>query len=87
MLVTLYLREKGGRKWLVTGLPFAFMLVLTTYAMVFNEIGFVKKGKWFLSCINGITLVLACWLIVEGIIAFAKPARSAGSLEGAPQVS
>jgi len=89
LLVTLYLRRKGGLKFLVTLLPCLFMLVMTTSAMMFNEKRFVSEalalmekagapfpfGKWLLAAINGAALLLALWMVVEGFIALWRPPR------------
>jgi len=81
MLVTLYLKRKGGLKYLLTGLPCLFMLVMTSHAMVYNEIDFLRSAMnaehgggqwWLLVLVNGTALILALWMVVEGLQALLK---------------
>jgi carbon starvation protein len=81
LLVTVYLRKKGGLKYLVTALPCVFMLVMTAWAMVLNEKDFLAKGERLLAALNGAALLLALWVAAEGFLAFANPI-----LETAPEV-
>jgi carbon starvation protein len=43
LVITLYLRKQGGWKFLVTGIPCVFMLIITSWAMVINERTFLKQ--------------------------------------------
>ena len=84
LLLTLYLRRRGGVKYLVALLPCLFMLVITVWAMCVNELAFIKGvsagmetmaktgfplGKILLAFINGAALLLALWMIGEGFVA------------------
>jgi carbon starvation protein len=73
LVITLYLRKKGGKKFLVSGLPCIVMLVITTWAMVLNEIGFVREKNTLLVTVGGIILALALWAFVESMAAFFRP--------------
>jgi len=70
LLVTLYLKRKGGLKFLVTGIPCLIMLVITVWAMVKNEINFIGKENWLLVIIGGGIFALSFWMTVEALIAF-----------------
>ncbi len=70
LLVTLYLKRKGGLKFLVTGVPCLIMLVLTVWAMVKNEVNFIGKDNWLLVIIGGGIFALSLWMTVEALIAF-----------------
>jgi carbon starvation protein len=75
LVVTLYLKSKGGKKFLVVGLPCLIMLVVTNTAMVKNEIIFLTSEKyagekWLLSTIGAGIFVLALWMTIEALIAF-----------------
>ncbi len=70
IIITLYLRDKGGKKWLVTGLPAVFMTIVTVWAAIDNEIDFIKTHKYFLTVINTIIIVIILWIAAEGIIKF-----------------
>jgi len=92
LLVTLYLRRRGGLKYLVTLLPCLFMLVMTISAMAINEKRFVGEalasmqkagaqfpfGRWLLASINGAALLLSLWMVVEGFIVLWRPTTPAG---------
>jgi len=75
LVVSVYLKRKHAWGWLLTLLPCLFMLVLTIWAMVANEINFVGAANrsWVLIVINALTLVLAVGLIIEGIIVLVRP--------------
>ena len=85
MVITLYLRGKGGAKWLVTAIPCVIMLVVAGSGMVVNERGFItavmdgsRAGdptaqNLLLAGVNGISLLLALWMVVEGFLAFLNP--------------
>ena len=87
LLLTLYLRRRGGVKYLVALIPCLFMLVITVWAMYVNERGFIKDvnagldtmaktglplGKALLAFINGAALLLALWMATEGFVALFK---------------
>jgi carbon starvation protein len=72
LVVTIYLKGKGGIKFLVTALPCLFMLVMTIWSVVVNEINFIAKSNWLLVIINAIILLLAIWMIIESFIIFLK---------------
>ncbi len=78
LVITLYLKRKNGRKYLVTAIPCVIMLIITNYAMVKNEIAFVRNQNWLLVVIGGIIFALALWMTVEAIITFTA-ARSSTS--------
>jgi carbon starvation protein len=70
LLVTLYLKRKGGLKFLVTGIPCMIMLVITVWAMIKNEINFISKNNWLLVIIGGGIFTLSLWMTIEALIAF-----------------
>ncbi|NQU11440.1 carbon starvation protein A, partial [bacterium] len=72
LALTLYLKPKGGLKYLVTAIPCAFMMVMTVWAVLAKEIDFLRSGDWLLAAINGTTLVLAVWMVIECLVAFAR---------------
>jgi len=77
LVVTIYLKRMypDTRKFLFAGIPCMFMLVMTLWAMIYNEINFLGEGKRVLIIINGITLLLALWTAVEGVIILVCPAK------------
>ena len=73
LVVTLYLKRRGGLKFLVTAVPCLVMLVITNWAMVKNEMIFLARGNWLLVTIGGGIFALALWMTVEAFITFCVP--------------
>jgi len=72
-VITLYLKEKGGLKWLVAGIPAVFMLVMTIWAITMNQFKFGTTHNLLLQIVNFIILVIAIWIAIEGAIKFFTP--------------
>ncbi len=70
LVVTLYLKRKGGLKFLVTAIPCVIMLVITNWAMVRNEMIFLANKNWLLVGIGAWIFALALWMTVEALITF-----------------
>ncbi len=70
LVITLYLKRKGGLKFMVTAIPCLIMLVLTSWAMVKNEMIFLASKNWLLVGIGAGIFALALWMIAEALIAF-----------------
>jgi carbon starvation protein len=81
IIITVYLKSKGGLKWLVAGLPAIFMAVITLWAAILNQISFGAQNNLLLQSINLVVIITAAWILVEGIIAFFVPKRSALDVE------
>jgi carbon starvation protein len=77
LLVTLYLKRKGGLKFLVTALPCLIMLVITNWSMVKNEINFISKSNWLLVIIGGGIFTLSLWMTIEALAVFFNSSRPA----------
>jgi carbon starvation protein len=82
IIITLYLQARGGLKWVVSGLPAAFMSVMTIWALIMNQTKFLGAHNMLLTVINICILVVAVWIAVEGIIKFFS---SYGTSAGEPQ--
>jgi carbon starvation protein len=72
LVITIYLKSKGGWKWLVSGIPAIFMAVNIFWATYINQTLFDKEGNILLVAVNGFVLLMAIWILVESIIVFAK---------------
>ncbi len=70
IIITVYLKTKGGVKWLVSGIPAVLMMFMTVWALVLNQTKFGTQHNALLQTVNAIILVLAVWIVVEGIIKF-----------------
>ncbi|RAP38872.1 carbon starvation protein A [Candidatus Marinamargulisbacteria bacterium SCGC AAA071-K20] len=72
LVITAYLRGKGGLKYIVTAIPCVILLVMTMWASTLNQLKFIAEGNYILSSINGIVIILAIAMIIEGGIVFVK---------------
>ncbi len=70
IVITLYLRKRGKRGWLVAGLPAVFMSFMTIWATVMNQSSFMKSGNALLYIVNAIVIIIVVAIVIEGIIAF-----------------
>jgi carbon starvation protein len=68
IIIAVYLKTKGGMKWLVAGIPAILMIVMTIWALVLNQTKFGTSHNMLLQMVNAITLLLAIWIAVEGFI-------------------
>jgi carbon starvation protein len=82
IIVTLYLRRKGGIKWLISGIPAAFMSVMTLWASLMNQFQFNQDKNLLLQVINAAIVLIVFWIIVEGVIKLFRP-----DVELEPEVS
>jgi len=72
IVITLYLKSKGGKKYLLTAIPAGFMIVMTVWALFINESNFLASGNILLIVVNALVILIAFWVAFEGIVAFNK---------------
>ncbi|MCB0750669.1 MAG: carbon starvation protein A, partial [Ignavibacteriae bacterium] len=72
IVITMYLKRKGGWKWLISGIPGLFMIVMTFWATLLNQFSYNSEHNILLQIINIIVLVLVGLVVIEGLIAFFK---------------
>ena len=70
IIITLYLKRRGGVKWVISGIPAVFMAVMTIWALILNEVKFGAGGNTLLTVINICILFVAVWIAIEGVIKF-----------------
>jgi len=70
IIITLYLKTKGGMKWLIAGIPAVLMMFMTIWALILNQTSFGNANNMMLQIINGVILLLAIWITLEGFIKF-----------------
>ena len=68
LVVTLFLLKLGRRVW-VTVIPMAFLLFMTTWAMVLNLVRFATESQVLLTLVGGGIFVLELWLLFEAAAA------------------
>ncbi len=73
IVLSIYLKRKGGLKWLITGIPAVFMGLVTIWAAIINQIDFYEQGSLLLQVVNLIVTLLALAVTVEGLFSFFKP--------------
>ncbi|MBC8431953.1 MAG: carbon starvation protein A [Desulfobacterales bacterium] len=73
IIITLYLKAEGGLKWLVAGIPAVFMAIMTLWASIMNQLKFGAAHNVLLQVINVAIIVIAAWILVEGVIKFFAP--------------
>lgn len=72
IVITMYLKRQGNWKWLISGIPGLFMIVMTFWATILNQIDFNQSENILLQIINLVVLVLVGLVVIEGLIAFFK---------------
>jgi carbon starvation protein len=75
---------KRGRPVIYTLVPMIFMMAVTVVAMVLQLRGFWERKTWPLVYVGGAILILALWLIVEGVLAFRTGGRRSWLRGGVP---
>jgi len=68
IIIAVYLKNKGGLKWLISGIPAAFMSIMTIWALILNQTKFGTQHNMLLQVINGVILIVAIWIAIEGFI-------------------
>jgi len=74
LVVTLYLAKLRRRVW-ITALPMAFLLFMTTWAMISNLIRFTSENQVLLVVVGGLIFVLEMWLLFEATAAVKRLVR------------
>ncbi len=82
IIITLYLKTKGGLKWLISGIPAVLMMFLTIWALILNQTKFGASHNMLLTVVNGIILALAIWIVIEGCLKFVSMGSSGDAAEG-----
>ncbi len=67
IIISVYLKKEGGYKWLLSGIPALFMVVMSTWATILNQISFLSSNM-FLTIVNITILLTIIWVSAEGLI-------------------
>jgi len=78
IVITVYLKAQGGLKWLVAGIPAIFMAVMTLWAAILNQVQFGSAHNLLLQSINIAIIIIAAWILVEGVVKFFQTDDTAG---------
>jgi len=79
VIIALYLHTKGGAKWMIAGLPAIFMAVMTIWALVINQMNFLGAHNALLTVINICIIIVAVWIVIEGVVKFFTPTGPAAA--------
>jgi len=69
LIVSIFLLKLGRKIW-ITVIPMAFLLFMTTWAMIDNMIRYWTDSQALLLGVGGAIFVLELWLIFEAVLAF-----------------
>jgi carbon starvation protein len=75
LVLTLFLVKLGRRAW-VTAIPMAFLLFMTTWAMILNLVRFAGDDQVLLTVVGAAILVLEVWLLFEAFSAMRRLIRA-----------
>ncbi|WDP91316.1 MAG: carbon starvation protein A [Desulfobacter sp.] len=84
IIIAVYLKTKGGLKWLIAGIPAGLMMVMTIWALVMNQTKFGASHNMLLQSVNGLILVLAIWIFAEGAIKLMGSDKQPGATQTNP---
>ncbi|MCK4835264.1 MAG: carbon starvation protein A [Candidatus Aminicenantes bacterium] len=79
LVLTIYLKRKGGLKFLLSAFPCVFMIIMTLWSTFLNEMNYFARSNWLLTIINGIIILLALWMVVESVIMLFASGRKKNS--------
>ena len=71
LIITIFLMKLGRNIW-VTVIPMAFLLFMTTWAMISNLLRYWTESQAVLLAVGGMIFVLELWLIFEAFVAFRR---------------
>jgi len=77
IIITVYLKGRGGAKWMVAGIPAVFMAVMTLWAAVMNQVQFGHAHNLLLQTINIVIIIVAAWILIEGVVKFFQTEETA----------
>ncbi len=72
IIITIYLKGKGGYKWVIAGIPAIIMSFITFYATISNQLTYIKNSNTLLIIINSIIILCCLRVVIESIIKLQK---------------
>jgi len=72
LVITIYLKTKGGWKWMISGLPAVFMAINIFWGTIINQNIFDSQQNILLMIVNAIVLLMAVWILIESMVTFLK---------------
>lgn len=65
LVATVYLKKRVGTWSLLTGLPCIFIMIMTFWASIINQIDFIHSMNWILAAINGLVILMTILILNE----------------------
>ncbi len=81
IVVTIYLKGRTKWGWIFSGLPATFMLVVSLWAAIDNQLNFGSNHNIVLLALNIIIIISMIWIAIEGTIIFLKTSYSENLME------
>ncbi len=81
IVVTIYLKVRSRWAWLIGALPATFMLTVSLWAAIENQLDFGAKHNILLQALNLIIIISMIWVTIEGVIKFFKTPYSPKMVE------
>ncbi len=66
LVVSIYLKGRSKWGWLISFVPAIFMVVMSMWAVVLNQMNFMKQHNVLLEILNAIILLAMLWIAVDG---------------------
>lgn len=76
IVATIYLKGRSKWGWLVSAIPALFMLAVSLWAAIENQINFENKHNILLEVLNAIIIISMIWIAIEGSITLSKTSYS-----------
>jgi carbon starvation protein len=70
VVMTIYLKSKGGLKWVFSAVPAVFMIFMTMWAVIMNQFRFIQGGNGLLIVTNFLVILIVADIAVQGVIKF-----------------
>ena len=81
LVITLFLIRLKRPVW-ITAIPMAFLLFMTTWAMISNLIRYWSENQMLLMAVGAAVFVLELWLILESVVALKTALQSRTAQDG-----
>ena len=66
LVVTIYLKGRTKWGWLISFVPAVFMLAVSMWAVILNQINFINNHNVLLTILNAVILLAMIWVAVDG---------------------
>ena len=66
LVITIYLKSRSKWGWLISFVPAVFMIAVSMWAVILNQINFIKNHNVLLIILNAIILLAMIWVTVDG---------------------